>query len=86
MKIEVKQSHIDKGVKVHSCLCPVALAIKDALDAPDNSVSVGTWGINIKLNMFNETIEIDFNSKVSQFISQFDRGVNVKPMSFHLAV
>ena len=35
MMIEVTQDHIDRGKHFESGYCPVALALKDALDSPE---------------------------------------------------
>ena len=79
MKIEVKQEHIDKGLRRSKCGCPIALAMSDAgFEYP----SVNPLRI-VYHNGLN-TVGCEVPESAKQFILAFDVGECVKPFSFAL--
>lgn len=80
MKITVKQKHIDKGEKTKAMSCPIALAIKDYYWFP-RRVVVGHCCCFIGKNM-DKTYPLP--KEVTNFIQDFDMGLEVKPFSFEI--
>jgi hypothetical protein len=87
MIVQVKQKHINKGQQASPCDCPIALAIKEALDvSEDERVSVDDdevliFAVNDELvRAYRPT------KKMVRFIERFDdKGKNaVKPTTFRL--
>lgn len=94
MLIEVTQEHIDKGERSNALSCPVALAVREALDAKkENEVAVSfRWITHLKeyrgwRTLFQKTqdwISYPSPKKVQEFITDFDNGEPVAPFSFEL--
>lgn len=84
MKIKVTQEHINKGRPGSGSSCPIALAIKDALNAPvvfvvHASVNMyKIYGSKLKRNAFR----LDKNAV--QFQKDFDHGFLVQPITVDL--
>lgn len=80
MKIKVTQEHIDKGVTLDNCLCPVALACKDAgLEQPRvDAFTVYVLGKHPYLYSLPRTARI--------FIANFDDHEPVHPFEFEIEV
>lgn len=80
MKIEVKQHHIDAGVKKNAC--PVALAINEKLEMQPGSVFVHPNIVSIGEGIHLWVVGLPLS--VNTFIRQFDSGDKVEPFSFEL--
>lgn len=80
MKIEVKEKHIKKGKPRNSCDCPIALAMKDA---GLKDCFVECLFVDISNNLETYTM-VNLPAKVSQFIHDFDEGLEVSPFEFEL--
>ena len=78
MKIQVTQSHIDRGLQGNSYNCPVALACKDAgLAKP----SVSNWGLSI-----DGLRSILLPKGVNWRIAHFDKMGKMNPFLFEIEV
>lgn len=76
MLIKVTQEDINKGKK-HNCNeCPVALAIKRII----NDKYIKTHKANLSI----DSVWYPLPSIVVKFISDFDKGIMVKPFEFEL--
>lgn len=83
MKIQVTQDHIDNGTVKDACLCPIALAIRDATGAAHFDVIVSTHGwshYNGNKLLGNYELPVD----ATNFITKFDLGEPVSPFEFEL--
>lgn len=76
MRISVTQSDINKGDKRNAHSCAVARAVRRATKAKEVSITYGVISVGRK--------EFAMSSQVSNFISDFDAYLNVKPFSFTL--
>ena len=76
MKIKVTQEHIERGVVKDCDVCPVALAMQEAME--DDKVRV--------FSTYIETSEGNYITpeSVGDFIDNFDEGLPVKPFEFEL--
>ncbi len=84
MIIKVTQKHINEGIREDSCMCPVALAIKDRL-AGRCSVSA----VDVEEHyIFTGSAHCAAPRSVKRFINRFDKnGRNsVKPFNFKLNI
>ncbi len=82
-RIYVTEKLIKAGIQMHSCRCPVALAITAAGGVDP---IVGGDKVNVS-HLVGGTIEefyIDLPAKAAAFIKRFDVGSRVKPFSFEL--
>lgn len=80
MKVEIKKSHIKRGKALDKCMCPVALALK-AKGCKSVIVDDEAMSFRIKGNhAFARALPQD----VQRFISDFDRGLQVYPLTFHV--
>ncbi len=77
--IRVTEEHIKAGMKRHSCLCPIALACKDAL--PGCHVTVMSERIIIANGFVRG---FDTTQTVRKFISRFDLNLAVQPFTFEI--
>lgn len=76
MKILVTQEHIEKGCRVSSGFCPIALAVS-AATLIDN---VGVTRNRIRIG----ALCLKTPRSANRFINRFDRWLEVKPFSFTL--
>lgn len=84
IKIEVKQSHIKRGMPADPCGCPVALAIRSRLRGRD----FGVYGYIVEFRGEDE-IHSAVPAKVRRFVDLFDSDdedvrKRCKPFSFTL--
>lgn len=82
LKVNVTQEHIDKGVRYHSDICPIAWALRDAL-------SVGCCGVVVRASeatWFEDGCRHHawLPCTAQQFVVEFDNGQDVSPFSFEL--
>lgn len=79
IKVNVTQEHINRGIRFKPCLCPVALAIKSAMQ---QSVVVGIYEAVVG------TTNVYLPIEVTRFINEFDLDLptNVQPFSFNLEI
>lgn len=76
MRINVTQSDINKGDKRNAHSCAVARAVRRATKAKEISITYGVISVGRK--------EFAMSSQVSNFISDFDAYLSVRPFSFAL--
>lgn len=76
MRISVTQSDINKGDKRNAHSCAVARAVRRATKAKEVSITYGVISVGRK--------EFAMSSQVSNFISDFDAYLSVRPFSFAL--
>lgn len=81
MKIIVTESHIQKGARYDGGSCPIALAIMEKLKLNPAHIAVAPTFITYYGGGIYR-----LPRKVLQFIDMFDRGEEVKPLSFDLNV
>lgn len=74
MIIHVTQAHIDAGEAAHCCLCPVALALREATGRE--------WKVSGSLAHLDYLTWIILSHSVRDFIYDFDAGRPVAPFSF----
>lgn len=80
MKIKVTEQDIKLGKRVHTCFCPVALALRKSFDLQGAfDVEVG-WEY-IKMGALGR---YKTPTSVRRFIHAFDRRNKVKPFNFQL--
>lgn len=79
MTINVTQEHIKQGCRVNCAKCPVALALKERTG--DLWLVGGSY---IRRNGHNDLIELP--AVVTQWILDFDDGIEVQPFSFELEI
>ena len=77
MRVKVEQSHIDSGVAVSACRCPIANALRDATGEQDISVCSKWFVID------GYTVR-DIPPEASAFVHGFDLGNPVEPFEFEL--
>lgn len=77
--IEVNQDDIDNGKKYNGCDCPIALAIKRC--GVSKMPVVSAWGIVLNCSK-NERFIPPLAAMV--FMSRFDAGLPVHPITFEL--
>ena len=87
-EIIVEQRHIDAGDRKCACHCPVALAIRETTGLEPN---VGPGRLVLysiaHFNVLDKAHdEYQDGWRVSEFITQFDRGAQVFPFSFQIPV
>ena len=82
-KIRVTQRHIDSGVSGGSTSCPVALAVREVLGV-DADVSVGSYTLGYRPKNRLDYRLLDLPTRVTDFISRFDKGLEVDPFEFEL--
>lgn len=82
--INVSQEHIDKGKRINSVLCPVALAIVDTIKDEYVFVSAGYNGVVIFKGNIEECKTYNIPSYVKDYMLEFDHGHKIKPFSFTL--
>jgi len=82
MIINVTQSHINNGIRESCHKCAIALALNDALD--NKYYLLVEDVIHISGLNYNSWITRKINSKIADFIFDFDQGKKVKPFSFNL--
>lgn len=89
-KIHVSQKHIAQGRRHDPWKCPVALAVREELNAPINlKVSVGLWhilkydDINIVSGRWSSATAYTPRS-VARFIKKYDKKEKVQPFNFIL--
>ncbi len=76
VKVQVKQSHINKGERENPYKCPIALRLKEmgyknpCVDTGRITVAKGTCAVTTE--------------KAVCFINRFDKKLSVKPTSFEL--
>lgn len=78
--ITVTAQHIAEGLQDSCELCPVALAIRDAIR--DSGVWVDSR--HVTFGKRGHWIEVDLPDAVTAFIEAFDRGQGGEPFSFDL--
>lgn len=73
MIVQVKQKHINKGQQCSTCDCPIALAIKEALDVnEDERVSVDDDEVLIFAANGELVRAYKPTKKMARFIERFD--------------
>lgn len=77
MKISVTKQHIDAGIKLDACSCPLALALSDA-GFPKPVVDGEQVEIAGEFGLF------PLPEVAQQFVSDFDHGLPVAPFDFEL--
>jgi hypothetical protein len=85
--ITVTADHIASGRPGESCLCPIALAIADAVrDLPSSGhaphVTVSSFDVIVKLTWTDWRAELPGSGQ--GFIAAFDAGAPVGPFTFEL--
>lgn len=78
MLIKVTAEHISKGYRAHADLCPVALAVKEAL--PGHIVQVGCRSV------FINRVEYPLSPRVNEIVYAYDIGRFTEPFEFELPV
>ena len=78
--IEVKQDHIDRGLRHSSQCCPVALALHDA---GYTEASVLTSSITWRTSPGIEAVAVT-PPKARQFMHDFDNQLEVAPFKFRM--
>lgn len=90
MKLTVTQKHINKGKREKECFCPIAQALKEQLDIPQDAdfhsseyVEVGDEYAFVYVNG-RETRKYKLPKKASKFVVNFDDLGHkaVKPFTF----
>jgi hypothetical protein len=85
MIIKVTQDDINIGARFNRCLCPVALAIKRAINDKQIKVKVGSFVVILNSN--KNKIACSIPDYVSKFISDFDFvHEEDKPFEFELPI
>ena len=79
MIIKVTQEHIDKGCKLNTLSCPVALAMEEATGDNWSVGSVFFW-------LESKKKAIPITIKIRYFIEDFDSGKKVLPFEFELNI
>lgn len=80
MKIKVEQKHINAGIRRKPCLCPVALAFKDA-----TGLSLSVSGRQVRVvprEDSNAGLHQPSPEGVLEFVRDFDSGCKVEPFEF----
>lgn len=80
MKIKVTQEHINKGVPGSHCMCPIALAM---LEAVNDLFSVHGYHVHYFHRMW---VWFSLPTSASMFVERFDRNKKVKPFEFDLPI
>jgi hypothetical protein len=75
--VEIKQCHIDSGIRLSRRKDPIALALLDAF--PDCNPVVS---LTIRLTLNGKTRIVKTPDDMSQFILDFDDGKTVQPTTF----
>lgn len=79
MKIKVRREHIQRGVRLHACVCPVALAMHDAgLIDPHAGPFTLSW------LSCGDRVRVPAPDGVRDFISRYDGQKPVEPFKFKL--
>lgn len=81
MLIEVRQNHIDNGVKNDCGGCPIALAIKEQTIFKTARVSGSSWRTG-----FTSSQYILLPESARMFVRFFDSALSVEPFTFELQV
>jgi hypothetical protein len=79
MRIEVKQEHIDKGIRAKCTTCPVALAIHEA-----TSGELGTVYVDVTTVFVGSMTSIPLPIVAIEWIAEFDYQGTGEPFSFEL--
>lgn len=85
MKVEVTQKHIDSGVKNNTCLCPIALAIRDKNKG--NAIVTSHEVETTSDSWTSDTLIVTrwlLPTKAMAFINKFDSNMSVEPFEFEL--
>jgi hypothetical protein len=81
MKVEVTEKDIRTGIQADCMECPIALAINRSLGSGHARVR------RHRIDMYNPTLKcIPLPSEARAFVLDFDRGKEVLPFSFEIAV
>jgi hypothetical protein len=80
--IEVRQDHIDKGLKKNCHSCPVALAVKEKFP---NWRQISINGFDLYHGYFDIKC-VELPVKVYNFVGNFDSGRPVKPFKFKIKI
>lgn len=78
MYIQITQKDIDQGKRCHPVFCPVAIAASRALAKP---VSCGYF-----LMYIGYKTNVKLPKKVTNWICDFDEGIEVRPFEFDINV
>lgn len=86
INVDVTWDNIERGQLKHCLVCPIALAIYDALGMsyPHNDECSFLFVNHTNITLNNK--HIDLPGVAIQFIRHFDRRMNVEPFSFELEV
>ena len=79
MTITVEQEHIDKGEKMNSSRCAVALAIEAA-----TGVTPEVDYAEVTMQYEDHAVRCHLPEAASLFVDEFDKGLPVEPFSFDL--
>lgn len=88
VKVEVTEKDIQWGERLSGLKCPVSLGIQRALKEikyPFRRIHAGYTCFNILTDSIDHLVEYK-NNHVSDFISNFDMGNKVDPISFEIEV
>lgn len=83
MTIRVTQDHIDRGRQSNCALCPVALALQEALGDPLIRAGVSRWG-HFKDNEGAFDWSLPLPGAVGRFIVLFDACRGGEPFEFEI--
>jgi len=83
--MQVRQEHIDKGIREKCGSCPIALAINEHL--VDGVISNVRYSrVDLVKNEVYLVEELRLPPEASRFIRSFDNGEQVQPFSFELEI
>lgn len=82
MKIAVTRGHIARGTRRECSLCPIALAVREALGA--KAVSVDDMDITVETA--GGVYRCNTPKSAEEFIYHYDDGESVEPFEFELAL
>jgi len=82
IEVDITENHITNGRRTDYSRCPVALALKEKLNAGENWVVVFSREVCIKYGTSYYWYVLD--KEVTNFISEFDRGKCVRPFKARL--
>ena len=83
MIIQVKQEHLDNGMRGNKCYCPVALALKEALKTENVVVTPGLYVDNVYIQASMDVLT-DNGSTLYDRIGLIDCGWKLNPFSFEI--
>ena len=82
MKIDVTEEYIRKGIPEKPESCPISLAVKES--GKFDWVSTGTRTLSYHDPVLMETVCRYLSPELEQFVTAYDDGEDVGPISFDL--